>query len=105
MPRVYTRIFYVLVCSNLAHKIRCSKHTQTLGVITHLWCTRLLHTKLWWVMVCYDLVHQIRCAKHTFSGRVISHLWCAACLVCIAHHNTDSVDFISCLCVSVFDRN
>ena len=30
---------------NLAHQIRCSKHTKPLGVITRLWCTRLLHTK------------------------------------------------------------
>ena len=54
---------------NLAHQIRCSKHTKPLGVITRLWRTRLFTHQIWWVMACYDLAHQIRCAKHTFRGR------------------------------------
>ena len=60
---------YALVCSNLAHQIRCSKHTQPLGDNTPMAYQTFTH-QIWWVMVCYDLAHQIRWAKRDITPMV-----------------------------------
>ena len=71
---------------NLAHQIRCSKHTKPLGVITRLWRTRLLHTK-------YGVLRPSTPNKvcYTFSG------WCdIPPMVCCSFGGHSTPQFLQC---------
>ena len=76
---------------NLAHQIRCSKHTKTIKCDNTPMAYQTFTHQIWWVMVCYDLAHQIRCAKHTFSG------WCdIPPMVCCLFGGHSTPQFLQC---------
>ena len=90
MPRIYTRIFYALVCTNLYSTPNTVFKTHSRCDNTSMAYQTFAH-QIWWVMVCYDLAHQIRWAKHTFSG------WCDITpMVCCSFGGHSTPQFLQC---------